>query len=248
MATPSDSGGGWQVGGAEGGWWAVERAKLIGERLGPLLDSAGVAIDLGCGRGEIVELLAARTGAFVVGVDVEVFPHWRRHVPGAAHVVAEMAHLPFRPGVAGLVSAFDVIEHFGDDAVPLGAARTLVRDGGHVAVTVPAFPKLWSPFDERVGHHRRYTSDTLDAATRRADLAPERPTTYFYSWLLPAAWALRRRDRTDADEADHGPLGRAVAAVAAALSGGERRFLRRRRVPFGTSLWTLCRPIERSPA
>jgi SAM-dependent methyltransferase len=237
----SDSGGAWQIGGAEGGWWAVERAKFIGERLAPLLPTAGVAVDLGCGRGEVVDLLAGRVRT-VVGVDFEVFPQWTSRA-GVAYVVADANHLPFRPGRAGLVTCLDVIEHFADDAVPLGAARRLVRPDGHVLVTVPAGPGLWSPFDDRVGHHRRYTSATLDAATERAGLRPGEPSAYYFSWLFPAAWALRRRDRPEADDAGDGLLGRLVAGVAAALSWAERRLLRKVRAPMGTSLFTLCRPV-----
>jgi SAM-dependent methyltransferase len=246
VATGTDTGGAWQIGGAEGGWWAIERAKLLTERLRPLLGRAGVVVDLGCGRGEVVELLAGAGGAFVVGLDIEVHDRWRERVDGAAFVVGAATHVPLREASAGLVGCFDVIEHFADDGVPLRAARALTRPDGHVAVTVPAFPGVWSSFDERVGHHRRYTADALDAATRRAGLDPGDRTTYFFSWLLPAAWLLRRRDRTGADDTHDGPLGRAVASVAAALSGAERRVLRRRRVPFGTSIWTLCRRTDRS--
>lgn len=237
-----DAGGSHQIGGAEGGWWAVERAKFLEERLAPLVAAAHVVVDLGCGRGEVVDLLAGK-GPVVVGVDAERYPQWSGSRPGVAFVVADAGRLPFRPHRIDVVTCLDVVEHFRDDAVPLGAARELVRDGGHVAVTVPASPRLWGPFDERVGHHRRYTPDTLEAAVERAGLRPERPSEHFFSWLFPAAWALRRHDRADADDTGSAGVGRLVATVAAGLGAVERRILRRRRLPFGTSLWALCRPV-----
>lgn len=235
------------MGSAEGGWWAVERAKLIGERLAPMLPSAGLVVDIGCGRGEAVQLLVDAGAAFVVGCDFEVYPQWTLRPGRSAHVVCDAARLPIRTGVAGLATAFDVIEHFADDAAPLGSARSVIRDDGHVAVTVPAMPKLWSPFDDAVGHHRRYTRETLDAATRAADLDPAGSTTYFFSWLVPPAWVMRRRNRADADDADAGALSRIVARVVGAVCAAERALLRRRRLPFGTSLWTLCAPTRGRP-
>lgn len=235
-----DEGGSWQVGGAEGGWWAVERAKLLSDRLRPLLPGAGLVVDVGCGRGEAVELLVDAGAAFVVGCDFEVYPQWVLRPGRSAHVVCDAARLPLRPGIAGLATAFDVIEHFADDADPLRSAREVVREGGHVAVTVPALPKLWSPFDDKVGHHRRYTRASLEASTRAVGLEPV-STTYFFSWLVAPVWVMRRRDRAEADAASPGLLGRAAAAVIAGLCRIERAVLRRRPVPFGTSLWTLSR-------
>jgi SAM-dependent methyltransferase len=236
-----DEGGAWQNGVAEDGWWTAERAKFLGERLAPFVPRSGLAFDLGCGRGETVDLLAESGAGYVVGVDYEAQPSWQPRRGRVGYVVCDAHHLPFRPGVADLVVSFDVIEHFADDAAPLGAARQMVRDGGAVALTVPANPSLWSPFDDRVGHHRRYTRDTLEAATTAAQLVPQ-DTTYFYAWLVPAMWLTRRRDRAQSDAVSSGLLGRTVAAVIAGICHFERWLLRRHDLPFGSSLFMRCRP------
>ena len=241
-----DKGGSWQVGGAEGGWWAVERGKFLADRLSPAIRRSNLAIDLGCGRGETVDFLVDQGAGFVVGVDAEPWPAWTLRSGQAAFVVADLARPPFRQAVADLVSAFDVIEHFADDSTPLSAARLVAGAGAMVAVTVPSGPKLWSPFDERVGHHRRYTRPTLEAALQRNGLEPV-DTTHFFSWLVIPARLLRRRDRTDAVAGGPG-LGLAVAGVVSFLCALERAVLRRRSLPFGTSLWVSCRvaPEDRS--
>jgi SAM-dependent methyltransferase len=240
----TNEGGAWQIGSAEGGWWATERAKLIREHVVPLVKADDVVVDLGCGRGEAVDLLVDAGAGFVIGVDFAVYPQWRVRSGRVAHVICDARHLPFRPGVAGLVTSFDVIEHFTDDTEPLRAARALVREDGHVAVTVPANPALWSPFDDAVGHHRRYTRDSLERVVEDAELMPE-ATTYFFSWLVAPMWALRKRNRSDSDAAPT-LVGRAVSRVVGWVCRLERAMLRHRSLPFGTSLLTICRPAHRS--
>ena len=239
-------GGAWQAGDAEGGWWNVERTKLIRQRLSPLLGDAGLVVDIGCGRGEAVGVLVEAGAEFVVGCDYEVYPQWVLRPGRSAHVVCDAARLPLRDGTAGLATAFDVVEHFAEAADPLGSARRVIRDDGFVALTVPALPKLWSPFDDRVGHHRRYTRDSLDEATSAAGLDAGRSTTYFFSWLVLPAWLMRKRDRVDAD-ASPGIVGRAVSGAVAVVCAVERAVMRRWRLPIGTSLWTLCRPRRSRP-
>jgi SAM-dependent methyltransferase len=55
----------------------------------------------------------------------------------------------------------DVLEHIENDAQELqNAARHLVP-GGRLVVLSPAHQSLWSPFDEAIGHYRRYNSKAL---------------------------------------------------------------------------------------
>ncbi|HEX6940635.1 MAG TPA: methyltransferase domain-containing protein [Longimicrobiales bacterium] len=55
----------------------------------------------------------------------------------------------------------DVLEHIRDDAGEVRAAAARLRPGGHLVVLCPAHPWLYSPFDARIGHYRRYTRKSL---------------------------------------------------------------------------------------
>lgn len=225
------------IGGAEDGWWQRERQRFVVERLRQLGVRPRLAIDLGCGRGAMGPALAEGTGAYVVGCDSEAHPGWRP-VPGkVAYVVADLTAAPFRPALAELVTAFDVIEHFSDDRVPLSTMAELAHQGrGRICVTVPANPALWSPFDEDVGHYRRYRTDDLVDACAAVDVRPE-DVTAFFSWLVIPSWLLRHRNRRDADGPPGSLVGRVVGGGVAIISWIERRILRRRRMRVGTSLW-----------
>jgi hypothetical protein len=59
----------------------------------------------------------------------------------------------------------DVLEHIEEDGEEVLAASRLLRAGGHLVVMVPAHQWLYSPFDARVGHYRRYSRKRLIGLT-----------------------------------------------------------------------------------
>lgn len=59
----------------------------------------------------------------------------------------------------------DVLEHIGDDRGEVLRAATHLAPGGSLVVLSPAHPFLFTPFDEAIGHYRRYTRATLRALT-----------------------------------------------------------------------------------
>jgi SAM-dependent methyltransferase len=236
--------GAWQVGGASGGWWSRERARFLAERLDRRLRAASVSADVGCGDGSFTEQMATTAGGLTVGCDFERSPVWT-NVPGRlAFVACDARTLPFRSACFDVVVALDVIEHFPDDQAPLSELRRTSRPGGAVGLAVPAMPRLWSRFDESVGHYRRYRAAGLEAACRRSGLRPK-DATYFFAWLVGPAWLLRRRDRRDADRISTGAVGRLIDGAVSTVSRMERAWLRRRRLSFGTSLWCIAvRPVD----
>lgn len=57
----------------------------------------------------------------------------------------------------------DVLEHIEHDRAELVRAAKKLVPGGHLVVLSPAFQFLYSPFDDAVGHFRRYTRQSLRA-------------------------------------------------------------------------------------
>lgn len=55
----------------------------------------------------------------------------------------------------------DVIEHIEDDYRELNKAKSHLKEGGVLIILVPAYNFLFSPFDEAVGHYRRYNKKML---------------------------------------------------------------------------------------
>src|SRR5262249_4352281 len=59
----------------------------------------------------------------------------------------------------------DVLEHIQDDAGELQKAVRYLKGGGHIIVLAPAHQWLYTPFDQAIGHFRRYTKTSLAALT-----------------------------------------------------------------------------------
>lgn len=57
----------------------------------------------------------------------------------------------------------DVLEHIADDRGEVDRAWTHLRPGGVLAFLSPAHQWLYTPFDESIGHYRRYSRASLEA-------------------------------------------------------------------------------------
>ncbi len=219
----------------EDGWWESERRIFLRGRLDAVVPPRGSVLDVGCGTAKVLDG-GLRDGVLAVACDSFPWPEWGRR-SNCLFVVAEANALPFRDGAFDVVGSFDVLEHLPDDR---GAAAEQVRvctPSGTVVASVPAFSALWSVHDENVGHVRRYSRASLQALFRGVGLT-ERRGTYFFSFLAPPAWVLRRRaSRGEEPATGDGLAARIVQRVLHLVCGAERSVLRRRSLPFGTSAW-----------
>ncbi len=62
---------------------------------------------------------------------------------------------------ADLLLSMEVLEHIEDDRAALQNWFDLIRPGGHLLLSVPAHPHLFSAEDEMAGHFRRYSREPL---------------------------------------------------------------------------------------
>jgi len=226
------------------------------ENLQPTLESLDGASNY---AGWIFGLLAPSLGAEVLEVGAghgtfsdRVAPHVRRLVAlDLSERCAEILRERFaeRPnvevvhgdiGAAARLGPFDtailvnVLEHIEDDDTVLRQLHDLLRPGGRLVLWVPAFPALYSHFDRKIGHYRRYRRPTL---TRQLDSAGFDVLTARYVNLLGAfAWFLvvRVAKRLPASPRTVLLLDRFVVPVV--------RFLERFwKVPVGQSLFVVAK-------
>lgn len=85
-----------------------------------------------------------------------------------------------------LVVAFEVLEHIDDDVAALQAWSRWLAPGGHVMMSMPANPDRFGPWDEKVGHFRRYTRTLLTEVLETAGFE----VRAIESWGMPLGYLL----------------------------------------------------------
>lgn len=226
-------------------WWYRARAGLLESALADHLDDPGLLLDVGSADGPSVGWLRARDRRVTVDVD----PRGLRAGEG---VCASALALPFPDGTFDAVGAFDVVEHCEPEDAALAELHRVLRPGGRLLLSVPAYEWAWTDHDVRAGHHRRYTRPRLLAAVEAAGFEVDR-CTYGFAGVFPmfaAERLLRRVKKRVKGRASSGgqaegqglpQVSPRMDAVLMGLSRAESRLLRRRDLPFGSSVFLAAR-------
>jgi SAM-dependent methyltransferase len=137
-------------------------------------------LDVGCGDGLFFDRLQKFGQVEGIEPDASLVndPRWRPRIK-----VAPLEPGSFAPGAYDLVLMLDVLEHIADDRAALLAARSSLRPGGHLVLTVPALSLLWSRHDEANAHHRRYAPRGLRATLEAAGFEVE-TVRFFFFWTV----------------------------------------------------------------
>ncbi len=191
-------------------WWFVAKRQLLIEELRRVGAAGKVAIDVGCGTGETLRSLNGLPFELVVGADESQYALElaRKEADQPVSLLTSRAGLlPMRTGSAACLVSLDVLEHLDDDVGALREFARVVEPGGTIVVAVPAYEWAWSDHDVVLGHRRRYTRQQLLDTAAAAGLVVQR-CTYYHSWLVPVALAVRRTPlrrlmRGEAEEASY---------------------------------------------
>jgi len=179
-----------------GNFWFQARNRLIVWALARYFPDARSLLEVGCGTGFVLSGVAdARPRLRLTGSEVatEGLAFAAQRVPSAELIQMDAQRIPFREefDVAG---AFDVIEHIEDDRAVLQELHAALAPGGGLLLTVPQHPTLWSEYDVRAGHVRRYRRAELRAKVTGVGLEIIRMTS-FVSLLLPVMFLSRLAQR-----------------------------------------------------
>jgi trans-aconitate methyltransferase len=231
--------------------WEVVRARFFARQLQTVLEAQASTsvLDVGAGDGFFAAMLCDETGAgqvtcFDPGYE-QVDPADLR-VPSAARFTAEEP-----AGVYDVITLLDVLEHVEDDR---GFLQHLVTDrlrsGGHMLVSVPAWPALFSSHDRKLNHFRRYSPRAALGLLLGVRLEVLRSGGAFHSLVVPraaqVAWERLNGRRADGEapslEWRSGPRMARVAEACLSVDTGFSLLVSERRwqVP-GLTWWALCR-------
>jgi SAM-dependent methyltransferase len=123
------------------------------------------------------------------------------HERGSSVTLGQVISLPFASHSFDLVCALDIVEHVDDDEAALSEITRVAKPGATLLLSVPLHAARWTPFDNFVGHRRRYEPAELATKLSRRRLNVERSAEFGMqpksSRLLDLGmwWLTHRRER-----------------------------------------------------
>lgn len=236
-------------------WWFRGRRTvyfgLLRQVLGP--ERPERVLDLGSGMGGFLPGLAEIAGrVYPSDITVETLAKCAERGFPLGCVGSGYA-LPYADRSFDLVCMFDVLEHIPDDTRVMREVTRVLRPGGRIMVSVPAYQFLFANNDRIAQHQRRYTRARLRAVFERAGLAVERNThanVFLFPLILAAVLAIKTIEtlfpkKLDPDHTNLSwPLPRFVHELLFRAFAAELVFSRRIDWPAGHSIAGIARKAK----
>jgi 2-polyprenyl-3-methyl-5-hydroxy-6-metoxy-1,4-benzoquinol methylase len=89
------------------------------------------------------------------------------------------------------IGLFDVLEHLEDSQMLLNEVRRCLSDQGFLFITVPMYMFLFSDFDSKIGHFRRYSKKTIESELNNAGFEVK-SFHFMFSFLVIPAYFIRK--------------------------------------------------------
>jgi SAM-dependent methyltransferase len=114
---------------------------------------------------------------------------------GFSRLVACTGHeLPFEDESLDCITAFDALEHIEDDVGALREIHRILKPGGIIVASGPAYQFLYAQQDRVTHHVRRYTRSEMVAKARRAGFEVVQASYInfiLFPLILPAVLAMK---------------------------------------------------------
>jgi SAM-dependent methyltransferase len=223
-------------------WWHQHKRAVV-RMLLEQFARKGEVMDLGSGTGKILEELRRR-GWQVMGIDgaKEAVAWSKKRGIKVLRVDLEQPPLPVEENRFEAVLALDLLEHLHQDVQLIKEAYRILKPGGVLIATVPAYPWLFGYWDRMLGHQRRYNREELKEKLEQQGLRLKKLSYYFCLPLFPSLLVrgvkalVKPGGKTSISDFQTTPLAFISVPVLRAYSSLERAWLSRYNLPFGLSL------------
>lgn len=223
-------------------WWHVAKRKTILSLLQPYTEKKTDLLfaDMGCGTGKLMEDLAkfGKVEGFDTSQKALAFCKKRGHQ--SLTKINISSTLPVKDNFFNIIIAADVLEHIQKEEGCISEFYRVLKGGGILVVTVPAYPFLFSYWDKMLGHQRRYTKNSLANKLVKAGFKIDK-ISYYNSFIFPVAIIFRTIKSLlsfsdGKPSSDFISLPAPINKILLVVSGIERDLLKRINLPFGLSI------------
>jgi SAM-dependent methyltransferase len=129
-------------------------------------------LEIGAGHGTMTAMLTGRPRLVVSDPSsrcVRILEERYGQIPGVEVLEADVS-LAAGTGPYESILMVNVLEHIEDESSALKQLAGALKPGGRLVLWVPAFQALYSDFDQRIGHYRRYRLKDLRRLLADVDL------------------------------------------------------------------------------
>jgi SAM-dependent methyltransferase len=225
------------------------RKRAVLRLLKPRLDFAAGprVLDLGCGGGFLLRAVQ-EAGAQVSGLEPSLQGLQVAERRGIRDLyLCGGQRLPFADAQFDGVLCMDVVEHVPDERSVLNEVFRVLRPGGLLLISVPAYNVLWGHEDALGGHFRRYRRPALRRAASKAGFEVEWINYFLAPFFFPVL-LVRGIARVFPQPKDiwgimrlYSVPSRPVNAACLAMIKAEVRLMTRLPLPVGITAIAVCR-------
>jgi len=221
-------------------WWFCSRRKIIGSFVKNIAKPEVFSIlDVGCSIGITMKYLEQY--GKVEGVDASKDAVEYCRLQKLSCCEGEATKLPFPDNSFDLVCALDLLEHIVNAKDGVDEFYRVLKNGGYLLITVPAFNSLWSDFDIVSHHFKRFTAKELKKLVEASNLSILK-ISYLNFFLFPCFLIFRFFKISKIySELSVPPFNKVFEFI----FSSEKTFLKYINFPWGSSIFVLARKAVR---
>jgi len=223
-------------------WWFLGRRAAVEKLINKFVYKKEPLniLDAGCGSGGNFKYLS-QYGS-VVGLEPEMTAVDMAIKRGVAEKVVSggfpVDKSQLNESSFDLVTMTDVLEHIEDDRNALKDVYSLMKQNGHLVLTVPAMQFLWSHHDVSHHHFRRYSASDLKLKLEAAGFKINY-ISYFNFWLflpIAAVRLLKKKFKPNSTDEDIDTSKGIMNSIFKVIFKSETMFIGSIPFPFGVSV------------
>lgn len=225
-------------------WYRIRRELVVDILKNLSSDRNKLLLDIGSGTASNVREFSKFAKTVGIDIDIQFLRFAKKEGKiSTLFLSANALYLPFKNEIFDIVTALDVIEHIDNDLAVLFEINRILKHGGKLIITVPALKKLWSNFDEKVGHLRRYSKSELCEKIKKTGFRVDF-SSYFFMITVPILYLVRMREKRPGDVKIVHKVNPILNEILYRYFKFEILLMKIFRLPFGSSLIAVATKIN----
>jgi len=222
-------------------WYVKVRNDLIEKTIPYYATDNLNIVDMGCGTGRQFDLLAIYGDVYCVDNNKKAIEACKKR--GAEKLIfADVSDTKIKSKSIDYVVALDLIEHLDDDKGFLDEAYRILKPGGKLILTFPAFKSLWSVDDDMAHHKRRYTKKSFRNLVKSTDFKIKKLSYRYFFISIPSMFLflLQKIKRKKVNSLNMSP--RFLNRFLTAIGNFENSLITKNiGMPFGISIFSVLK-------